>query len=34
MTVSLLVFEEREFILSGWEAEDEGDILDRFRLRE
>ena len=34
MTVSLLVFEEREFIRSGWDAEDDGDVLDRFRSRE
>lgn len=33
MTVSLLVFEEREFIPSGWDAEDDGDVLDRFRSR-
>lgn len=34
MTVSLLVFEERGFFRSGWEAEDEGDVLDQFRSRE
>lgn len=34
MTVSLLVFQEPEFILSGWDDEDESDVLDRFRSRE
>lgn len=34
MTVSPLVFEEREFIQSGWDAENGGDVLDRFRSRE
>jgi hypothetical protein len=33
MTVSLLVFDEPEFMASGWDAEDEGDVLDCFRSR-
>lgn len=34
MTVSLLVFEERDFILSDWDAEDDVDVFDQFRCRE
>ncbi len=33
MTISLLVFEKRDFSPSGWDADDEGDVLDRFRSR-